>query len=183
MLTERVQRLGLRDVIRTLDISFAGGGLVEGRNFVAFCRDAIADVAIEDVTPTFGVVATELDTGREMWLTNGSIIDAVRASVAVPGLVVPFAIRGRWLIDGALVNPLPVSLCRALGADVIIGVSPNGNVYSRGRLPAYAPGALPEILPKQSSWLHWPSWRLPWSPPMKMVRSAGVNFITEKARP
>ena len=109
-------------------------------------------------------MATELDTGREMWLTNGSIIDAVRASVAVPGLVVPFAIRGRWLIDGALVNPLPVSLCRALGADVIIGVSPNGNVYSRGRLPAYAPGALPEILPKQSSWLHWPSWRLPWSP-------------------
>jgi NTE family protein len=168
-LTERVTRMTLREMIGTLDFSFAGGGLLEGRSLLTFFRDSIGDVAIEDVGLPFGIVATELESGREMWLTEGSIIDAVRASVALPGLLVPFAIRGRWLIDGALVNPLPVSLCRALGADVIIAVSLNGSLFSAETTAPRAAVAIPdavEALPRQSSWLRWQSWGLPlrWSP-------------------
>jgi NTE family protein len=169
VLTDRVVRMTLREMIGTLDFSFAGGGLLEGRSLLTFFRDSIGDVAIEDVAVAFGIVATELESGREMWLTEGSIIDAVRASVALPGLLVPFAIRGRWLIDGALVNPLPVSLCRALGADAIIAVSLNGSLFSAETTAPPATVPLPpaaDTVPRQSSWLRWQSWGLPlrWSP-------------------
>lgn len=129
-LAERVRKLKLREVLGTLDFSLVGGGLVEGRRLISFFRDTIDDVAIETLTPAFGAVATDLMTGREQWLTSGAIIDAVRASAGLPGVLVPISTRGRWLVDGAMVNPLPVSLCRALGADVIIGVSLNGNLFS-----------------------------------------------------
>lgn len=154
-LAEHVGGLTFTQVMGRLDVSFAGGGLLEGRAIVDFFRQVIADVAIESVQPCFGAVATDLDTGREIWLTSGSIIDAVRASIALPGLMVPFRLRDRWLVDGALVDPVPVSLCRALGADVIVGVSLNGNLFSlpserlAARTSAGANGG-------RSSWLRWP---------------------------
>ncbi|MYZ50100.1 patatin-like phospholipase RssA [Propylenella binzhouense] len=114
-----------------LDLRFARGGLIEGRWIVDFCRRHIGDIRIEDAACTFGAVATELGSGRETWLTSGSLIDAVRASLALPGLLTPVPLRGQWLVDGALVNPLPVSLCRALGADVIIGVNLSGDLVTR----------------------------------------------------
>jgi NTE family protein len=106
--------------------------LVEGRRVAAFLRDIIGGAAIEDVTPVFGAVAAELTSGRELWLTAGSLVEAACASIALPGVMTPALLQGRWLIDGALVNPLPVSLCRALGADVIIGVSLNGSLFAPG---------------------------------------------------
>lgn len=129
-LTGLVTSLTRTRVLRYMDFSMSGAGLIEGRWVMKFFEDNIEDTAIEAAKFKFATVATELHTGREAWLTSGSIIDAVRASIAVPGLVTPLKLKGRWLVDGALVNPLPVSLCRALGAEVIIGVSLNGNLIS-----------------------------------------------------
>ncbi len=159
-LSELARSLTWRRVLGYMDVSFAGGGLIEGRWIVKFFEENVEDTAIERASPTFGAVATEMHTGREAWLTSGSIVDAVRASIALPGLMTPMQIRGKWLVDGGLVNPLPVSLCRALGADVILGVSLNGNLVSR-------PPRLPPIAPEQtetetrSEWLRWLSYGLP----------------------
>ncbi|MGI9382533.1 MAG: patatin-like phospholipase family protein [Methyloligellaceae bacterium] len=148
-------------VLSYMDVSFAGGGLIEGRWVVKFFQENVEDVAIERATPTYGAVATELHTGRETWLTSGSIIDAVRASIAVPGLITPIPIRGRWLVDGALVNPLPVSLCRALGADVILGVSLNGDLVSRPLSLVGEAEPPPDPEANRSTWLRWLSYGLP----------------------
>lgn len=153
-LSDLVQTLSWRGVLSYMDFSLAGGGLMEGRRIVKFFEDNVEDTAIENAKPLFGAVATELHSGRETWLTKGSIIDAVRASIALPGLLTPIHLKGKWLIDGALVNPLPVSLCRALGADIILGVSMNGNLVSRPPpLPEQA--VEPEQPTSQSEWLRW----------------------------
>jgi NTE family protein len=81
-------------VLGTLDFSLAGGGLVEGRRLISFFRDTIDDVAIETLSLVFGAVATDLMSGREQWLTSGAIIDAVRSSVGLPGVLVPISTRG-----------------------------------------------------------------------------------------
>ncbi len=77
-------------------------------------------------------VATEIGTGHEVWLSRGSLVEAVRASYALPGVFRPVKIDGRWLFDGALVNPIPVSVCRALGARYVIAVNLNIDISSRG---------------------------------------------------
>lgn len=138
-------------MLRFFDFSFAGGGLIEGRGIVDFVRRNIGDVAIEDVTPRFGAVATEYGTGREVWFTSGSMIDAVRASIALPGLLTPVRFRGRWHLDGALVNPLPVALARSLGADVIIAVNVAGDLVP-GRPSVLETGAGPPE-EERSTWL------------------------------
>jgi NTE family protein len=148
-------------VIRYFDISLRGGGLIEGRRIVEFFAENVEETEIENASPIFGAVATDLASGRETWLTSGSIIDAVRASIAVPGFLTPVLIRGRWHIDGALVNPLPVSLCRALGADIIIGVSLNGNLMARSTVvPIAATGSTVSDEPQlveggTASWMRW----------------------------
>ena len=119
-------------MLRFFDISWRGGGLIEGRWLVDFFRKHVSDAPIESFDTPFGVVATELASGRETWMTRGSMAEAVRASIALPGLITPVKIADRWMVDGALVNPLPVSLCRSLGAEVILGVSMQGDLV-RGR--------------------------------------------------
>lgn len=119
-------------MLRFFDLSFTGGGLIEGRGIVEFVRRNIGDVAIEEASPRFGAVATEYGSGREVWFTAGSMIDAVRASIALPGLLTPVRLRGRWHIDGALVNPLPVTLARSLGAEVIVAINVAGDLSPSG---------------------------------------------------
>ena len=88
--------------------------------------DAIAvgvgDTLIEQLPIAFGAVATDLDTGEEVWLREGPMMRVVRASSGVPGLFAPAWHVDRWLVDGGVVNPVPVSMCRAMGADVVIAV-------------------------------------------------------------
>ncbi len=84
--------------------------------------------SIEGLKKQFASVATNLHNGREIWFTKGPIIDGVWASIALPGLFPPFLHQGQWLIDGGLVNPVPVSICRALGADTVIAVNLNHNL-------------------------------------------------------
>lgn len=133
-------RLKFADVIAFLDVSFAGG-LIQGERLMDFFRRNFVDRPVEELPLPFGAVATELATGNEIWLRHGSTIDAVRASIALPGLFTPVARDGHLLVDGGLVNPVPVSLARAMGADVVIAVDLSADVLGRHLRPkARKPG-------------------------------------------
>ena len=98
---------------------------------VAFLQGLGIGQPIESYATQYAAVATDLATGREIWLQSGPIHEAVRASIALPGILSPARIDGKWLVDGGLSNPIPVSVCRALGADVIIAVNLNGDLLAR----------------------------------------------------
>ncbi len=124
--------LSTLDIVRYLDLRLrAGSGLADGDRFMSILRAQFGDPKIEDLSLPFAAVATELHTGREVWLQHGSMWDAARASMALPGMLTPVLTEGRWLVDGGLVNPVPVSVCRALGADVIIAVNLNSDLVGR----------------------------------------------------
>jgi len=127
-----VETMNRREVARFLDVTLiAGGGLIEGSKLMEHFRKEVGDLDIGQLATAFAAVATELDSGREVWLRDGSLIDAVRASIALPGLFTPVKHGERWLVDGGLTNPVPVSLCRAMGAEVVIAVNLNHNIVSR----------------------------------------------------
>jgi NTE family protein len=121
-LEQWVCTLTQRDVWRLVDTTFRGGGVMTGNRLMEAIAARIGDATIESLPVAFGAVATDLYTGEEIWLREGPYMSAVRASSGVPGLFSPTWHQGRWLIDGGVVNPVPVSLCRALGADVVIAV-------------------------------------------------------------
>lgn len=128
------RRLDRRALWRYLDPRLVtGGGFLEGKRIMDYFRGHLGDQRIEDVRKPFAAVATDLANGHEVWFRNGPILDAVRASIAIPGLFVPVKLDGRWLVDGGLANPVPVSLCRVLGADVVIAVNLNGDLLTRYR--------------------------------------------------
>ncbi|CAA6804014.1 MAG: UPF0028 protein YchK [uncultured Thiotrichaceae bacterium] len=121
-----------KDIIGYLDVSVKRGGLIEGDKLLeAIQQETCDDILIEETHKLFSAVATELGSGQEIWLREGSLLDAVRASIAMPGLFTPVERDGEWLTDGALVNPVPVSLCRAMGADIVIAVNVNTDNYGR----------------------------------------------------
>jgi NTE family protein len=94
----------------------------------------LKDSRIDDLPIRFAAIATEFNTGHEIWLTRGRLADALRASYALPGIFPPVLIGGRWLVDGALVNPVPVSAARALGARLVIAVNLNSDLFGRGTI-------------------------------------------------
>jgi NTE family protein len=123
-----------RDVVGYLDFSFGfKGGVIKGRRLFDFFAEHVGDRDIEDLPIPFGVVATDLANGDEIWLRSGSLFHAVRASVSIPGFLRPVKIDGRWLVDGGLVDPVPVALCRELGADVVLGVDINKSLLDEDR--------------------------------------------------
>jgi NTE family protein len=115
-----------------LDFNFAGTGLISGQRLCGRLEQHLGDRNIEDLPTRFTAVATEIGTGHEHWLSRGRLVDAVRASYALPGIFKPVKVGGRWLFDGALVNPIPVSVCRALGARYVIAVNLNFDILGRG---------------------------------------------------
>jgi len=123
-----------RRVFGYLDFNLTGTGLINGQRLGAALADALGDMVIEDLKTRFVAVATEIGTGHEIWLSRGPLVDAVRASYALPGIFKPVRFDGRWLFDGALVNPVPISVCRALGARYVIAVNLNFDLSSRGTL-------------------------------------------------
>ena len=113
--------LSRRDVLGFFDVSLAGG-LIKGARLLDFASSSFLNNSFADLDRPFACVATDLATGREIWLREGSVVDAVRASIALPGLFSPQVLDERFLVDGGLVNPVPVSLCRALDAEIVIAV-------------------------------------------------------------
>ena len=129
-----------RRVFGYLDFNLAGTGLINGQRLCDRLGHQLGDLAIEDLDPRFTAVATEIGTGHEIWLSRGCLVDAVRASYALPGIFRPVKINGRWLFDGALVNPIPVSVCRAHGARYVIAVNLNFDICGRGTIdPHFEP--------------------------------------------
>ncbi len=129
-LEEWVRKLSFWDVVRLMDVRLAGG-LIDGQNLMASFADKLSDIDIEQLPTPFAAVATDLASGREVWLQKGPVPSAVRASIALPGIFSPVQIDNRWLVDGGLTNPVPVSLCRALGAEIIIAVNLNSDIVGR----------------------------------------------------
>lgn len=123
-----------RRVFGFLDINFAGSGLITGQRLSSRLENHLQDVTIERLERKFVAVATELGTGHEVWLNKGSLVNALQASFALPGIFRPVKINGRWLIDGALVNPVPVSVCRALGARIVIAVNLSSDSVAKGSI-------------------------------------------------
>ena len=116
-----IASLTRRDVLGFFDVGL-GGGLIKGERLLNFVTERFLHGSFDDLERPFACVATDLANGREVWMKEGPVAAAVRASIAVPGIFSPHQIGERFLVDGGLVNPVPVSLCRALGADVVIAV-------------------------------------------------------------
>jgi len=125
-----LKELGITGVISLMDVGM-NGGMIKGKRLMDFVRRSFVDRPIEELEIPFAAVATSLHTGAEVWLREGSTVEAVRASIALPGLFTPVMYNGQLLVDGGLVNPVPVSLARAMGADIVIAVDLNSDLVNR----------------------------------------------------
>jgi NTE family protein len=174
-----ISTLAWKDVLGLMDVRFSGG-LIKGDKLISFLERHFIDRDISTLPLPFGCVATDLANGREIWLREGSVVAAVRASSAVPGLLAPVKRDGRLLVDGGLVNPVPVSLCRALGADIVIAVDLGSDIVG---------SSLKRGVPVEDR--HGPSWsnRILVSlglknngdvPSMTSVLTTSVNIMQER---
>ncbi|MGI9356972.1 MAG: patatin-like phospholipase family protein [Rhizobiaceae bacterium] len=121
-----------RRIIGFLDISLRGTGLISGYKLAERMGEHLSDIRLQELDRPMVCVATEISTGHEIWLRKGPMIDAIRASYALPGIFEPVTIGHRTLVDGALVNPVPVSVCRAFEVDAVVAVNLSSDVYGRG---------------------------------------------------
>src|SRR5580698_10219282 len=118
MLEAFARSLTRRRVLGLLDFSFTGSGLIGGQRLRTRLEAALGDLRIEDLPVQFAAVATEIGGGHEIWLRRGLLVDAIRASYALPGVFAPVKVDGRWLFDGAIVNPVPVSAARVIALNI-----------------------------------------------------------------
>lgn len=143
--------LNRRRLLSLVDFRFRSSGLIGDSKLEALMHEHLGDLNIEDLDREFVGVATELATGHEVWMREGSLVQAIRASYALPGVFAPVPVDNRWLIDGALVNPVPVSVARALGARLVIAVNLNTDPFDpatrrhfeQGMNPFYVSGVPP----------------------------------------
>ena len=143
-----VTGLAWTTVVRLMDLTWRGG-LIRGTRLFTLFRTIFEDREIAQLPIPYGAIATELHSGRELWLRQGKVLEAVRASCAMPGLFTPVLRDGIVLVDGGLVNPVPVSMCRALGADLVVAVD-----LSWGKLGPYRHGKEQELAPREvPGWL------------------------------
>ena len=147
-LEDWVTGLAWTQVVRLMDLTWKGG-LIRGQRLFNLFRATFRDRDISELEVPFGAVATELSSGREIWLRHGKLLDVVRASIAAPGLFTPVIYNGAVLVDGGLVNPVPVSMCRAFGAEIVIAVD-----LSWGKLGPYRNMGreLPAAPPQEPGW-------------------------------
>ncbi|WP_439409573.1 patatin-like phospholipase family protein [Bradyrhizobium sp. DASA03076] len=133
---------GVRNILGYLDIRLNGSGLIGGEKLASRLEQSIGQTLIEDLPMKYASVATEVRTGHEIWLTRGRLVEAMRASYALPGIFAPVMVGDRWLVDGALVNPVPVSAARALGAEIVIAVNLSTDIFTHSTT-IHAHGAMP----------------------------------------
>jgi NTE family protein len=169
--------------LRMVDLRLTGGGLVAGNEIASVLGDLGLGCDIGDLAIPFIAVATNLENGREVWLDHGPLLPAVRASVSIPGLFAPQFLNGHWLVDGGLTNPVPISVARAKGAEVIVAVNPNAKPTGRVWVPQPSAdslwnrlaGALPEALRPEPS-------DGPPRPQGADVVAASIDMLTEYLR-
>ena len=130
-----------------LEVNFPRSGLLTGKNFMRMLRTLIPVRAVSSLRIPYAAVATDLESQSEVVFDSGHLFDAIRASIGIPGIFTPTRINGRHLVDGGLVNPLPVSVCRAMGADLVIAIDINLRMPQEGRKRAPAPNAQPPPSP------------------------------------
>lgn len=141
-LEEWARSLQPRNILGYLDVRLNGSGLIGGTRLAAELENSIGPTLIEDLPIKYATVATEVRTGHEIWLTHGRMVDAMRASYALPGIFSPVLVGDRWLVDGALVNPVPVSAARAFGAEIVIAANVTSEVFAHGTtVHAHGPSA------------------------------------------
>jgi NTE family protein len=128
------RQLSRRRMLGYLDFTLGGSGLIGGNRLGGRLADTLGDMTFADLPIRLAAIATEVRTGHEIWLTRGRLSEALTASYALPGIFPPKRIGGRWLMDGALVNPLPISAARALGARLVIAVNLNADNFGRGTI-------------------------------------------------
>ncbi len=131
-----------------LDFNFSGSGLIGGNRLADELVREVGDIGIDELPIRMAAIATEVGTGHEIWLTHGRLADALHASYALPGIFPPRKIGGRWLMDGGLVNPVPVSAARSLGARLVIAVNLNADNFGRGTvIQSHGPDLDEEVQP------------------------------------
>lgn len=159
-----VTGLGQFDVLRLLDLSLATPGAIRGEKIFSVVREMIGDIRIEDLPFAYTAVATDLLGHKEIWFQEGPLHQAIRASVAIPGVVTPVVLNGRVLVDGASLNPLPIIPTISSHADLIVAVNLSGEDDRRQRVPDafFAPEEdsdleewLEKMRDKASRWLDW----------------------------
>ncbi len=121
-----VQALEKRDVLRLLDLSFQPAGLFKGDRVINVLRELIGEFRIEELPISYTAVATDLDTGKEVWLSSGPLFDAIRASIAIPTVFTPHLVKDRAMVDGSLVNPVPIAPTLRDITAATIAVNANG---------------------------------------------------------
>lgn len=133
MLEDFARQLDWKQIVSFLDITFPRSGLIDGKRITDFFRRHILEVNIEALPFPYCAVATDLATGSEVILNEGDLAEAIRASISVPGIFTPAKKNGSLLIDGGLVNPVPVSVVRNMGADYVIAVNLNRGIVDKKR--------------------------------------------------
>lgn len=141
-LEEFARSLTRRRIFGLLDINLGGSGLFGGLKLDARLREHIDGLRIEDLPKPFVAVATEVRTGHEIWITQGTLVSAMRASYALPGVFEPVECNGRILVDGALVNPVPVSVCRAFEQPMVVAVNLHYDLFGRAAVIKHNAGEL-----------------------------------------
>ncbi|KXG87647.1 patatin-like phospholipase family protein [Agrobacterium bohemicum] len=140
-LEEFARSLTMRRIAGLLDLTIGGGGLFGGMRLTKRMQEHLVGLNIEDLEHPFIAVATELKNGHEVWVHQGDLITALRASYALPGIFEPVRCNGRTLIDGALVNPVPVSVCRAYEQTLVVAVNLNYDIFGRSAVVKHSAGA------------------------------------------
>lgn len=136
--------LTMRRIAALLDLTIGGGGLIGGMRLTKRMQEHLQGISIEDLDRPFVAVATVLHTGHEVWISAGSLIRALRASYALPGIFEPVKCSGRTLVDGALVNPVPTSVCRAYEQPLVVAVNLNYDVFGRSAVVKHTAADAPD---------------------------------------
>ncbi|HOI75323.1 MAG TPA: patatin-like phospholipase family protein [Syntrophales bacterium] len=169
-----VRELRWPDIFRFLEVRLPRSGFMGGDKITAYLKERLTDLHIEDLPVAFGAVASDLYSGKEIWLRKGSLIDAMRASISVPVMFTPYPEGTRWLLDGGLVNPVPVSLCRAMGADIVIAVSLNSDILGKSLFTRERRRRNQVIQEKVADFLDA---SMPWTNPSAWLRSNGNSSL------
>lgn len=172
--TAWVTRLRHLDLLRLVDLSLSAGGAIRGEKVFAIVRDMVGDTRIEDLSVAYTAVATDLLSHREVWFQEGSLSDAIRASIAIPSLFTPVVSGDQLLVDGALMNPVPILPTLPAQADITIAVSLSGDVRRHSPTRASGPVTAPVLEPDEVD--------EPVTDPLSLRRRAARFFDWEKVR-